>query len=57
MMIFQIVTTEWLKPRDCSSSNSVLNATFQSLAVALVIILIAYGNSVLIGLPTHLVRL
>lgn len=36
--------------------NSVPTNTFQSLVVALVISRLDYGNGVLIGLPTHLVR-
>ena len=36
--------------------NSVPTATFQSLVVALVLSRLDYGNSVLIGLPIHLLR-
>ena len=36
--------------------NSVSTATFQTLVAALVMSRLDYGNSVLIGLPTHLIR-
>jgi len=36
--------------------NSVLTATFQSLVFALVLSRLDYGNSVLVGLPIHLIR-
>jgi len=36
--------------------NSVPTATFQSVVVALVLSRLDYGNSVLVGLPIHLIR-
>jgi len=40
----------------CQIRNSVPTATFQSLVVALVLSRLDCGNSVLVGLPIHLVR-
>ena len=40
----------------CHIGRSVPTATFQTLVVALVLSRLDYGNGVMVGLPTHLVR-
>jgi hypothetical protein len=52
-----IVSRGFAVPRQlCHICRSVPTATFQTLVVALVLSRLDYGNGVMVGLPTHLVR-